>query len=72
MDLLHVAVMAKYSVSLMEMTRETSEHNPKVRAVMGDLDEVPANKKVVSVMYLSLDEAARKQFTEKSPISRGR
>ena len=34
---------------------------------MGDLEEDPAIKKVISVMYLSPDEAARKQFKDKYP-----
>ena len=34
---------------------------------MGDLKEDPANKKVISVMYLSLGEEARKQFKDKYP-----
>ena len=37
---------------------------------MGDMDENPANKKVVSVMYLSLGEAARKQFKDDYPHTR--
>ena len=32
---------------------------------MGDLEEEPANKKVVSVLYLSLGEAAAKQLRDK-------
>ena len=66
-DLFQVAVMAKYSISLTELTRDASQQIPKVRALMGDLEEEPANKKVVSVLYLSLGEAARKQFRDKFP-----
>ena len=57
--------MTKYSISLTELTREASQQNPRVRALMGDLEEEPANKKVVSVLYLSLGEAAAKQFRDK-------
>ena len=70
MDLFQVAVMAKFSISIIELTRETSEQNPRVRALMGDLEEEPANEKVVSVMYWSLGEAAKKQFRDKFLFSR--
>ena len=36
---------------------------------MGDLEEDPANEETISVMYLSLGEAARKQFKDKYPHS---
>ena len=66
-DLFQVAVMAKFSISISELTREATEQNPRARALLGDMDEDPANKKVVSVMYLSLGEAARKLFKDKYP-----
>ena len=67
LNLFQVALMAKYSISITELTREATQQNPRVRALLGDLDEDPANKKVISVMYLSLGEAARKQFMGKYP-----
>ena len=66
-DLFQVAMMAKYSISITELTRAVTEQTPRVRPLMGDLDEDPANKKTISVMYLSLGEAARKQFMDKYP-----
>ena len=42
--------MAKYSISITELTKEATQQNPRVRALLGDLDEDPANKKVISVM----------------------
>ena len=66
-DLFQVAVLARYSISLTELTRDASQQNPRVRALMGDLEEEPANNNVVSVLYLSLGEAARKQFRDKFP-----
>ena len=68
-DQFQVAVMAKFSISISELTREATEQNPRARALLGDMDEDPANKKVVSVMYLSLGEAARKLFKDKYPHS---
>ena len=37
---------------------------------MGDKEAIPVYKKVVSVMYLSLGEAARKQVEVKYPHKR--
>ena len=65
-NLFQVAIMAKYSISLTELTREVTQQTPRTPALIGDMDEDPANKKVVCVMYLSL-EAARKQFKNKYP-----
>ena len=67
LDLFQVAMMAKYSIYITELTREANQQNPRVRTLMGDLEEDPANKNVISVMYLSLGEAARKQFKDKYP-----
>ena len=67
LDLLQVAPMAKYSISITVLSREATQQNPRVRALFGDLDEDPANKKIISVMYLILGEAARKQFMDKFP-----
>ena len=36
-------------------------------APMGYLDEDPANKHVLGIMYLSLGEVAKKQFRDKFP-----
>ena len=67
LDLFQVAVMAKFSISITELTRDADQQNPRARALLGDMDEDPANKKVVSVLYLSLGEAARKIFKDKYP-----
>ena len=64
-DLFQVAAMEKYSISITELTRQVTEQSPRVRALTGDLDVDPANKKIVSVLYLSLGGAARKQFRDK-------
>ena len=66
-DLFQVAMMAKYSISISELTRETTQQTPRVRTLLGDLDEDPANKKAISILYLSLGDAARKQFMDKYP-----
>ena len=60
-DLFQVAVMAKYSISVTELTREANQQNLRVRALLVDLNENLANKKVISILYLSLGEQAREQ-----------
>ena len=71
LDLFQVAYYSEvfnfHQISITEMTREVTEQQLRVHSLMGDSDEDPANKKVVSTMYLSLGEAARKQFTDKFP-----
>ena len=44
LDLFQVAMVPKYSISIAELTRETNQQNPRVKTLMGDLDEDPANK----------------------------
>ena len=60
-DLFQVAVMAKFSISITELTRELTEQNQRVRTLLGDMDEDTANKKVVSVMYLPFTWGSRKE-----------
>ena len=45
LDLFQVALMAKYSISITELTRKATQQNPRVRAVLRDIDEDPANNK---------------------------
>ena len=66
-DLFAVAMMAKYSISMNELTRTADETNPKAKALLGDMPEEAANKKAVSMMFLSLGEAGRKMFRDKYP-----
>ena len=64
---LNLFQVANFSFSISELTGEVTEQIPRVRASMGDMEEYPANKKVVSVMYLALGEAARNLFKDKYP-----
>ena len=66
-DLFAVAMMAKYSISMNELIRTVDETNPKVKAFLGDMPEEAANKKAVSMMFLSLGKAGRKMFRNKYP-----
>ena len=36
-DLFQVAVLAKFSISITELTREVTDQNPRVRALLGDM-----------------------------------
>ena len=62
-----VAMMAKNKISISDLTRETTHQTHRVRPLLGDLDEDPANKKVIKTLYLSLGGGARKQFMDKYP-----
>ena len=47
-DLFQVAMMAKYSISITELTRAVTEQTPRVRPLMGDLDEDPARSAMLT------------------------
>ena len=53
-DLFEVALMAKNNISISELTKTTGA---KEKSLMGDLDEIPAMKKAISVLYLALGSA---------------
>ena len=67
LDLFHVAIIAKYSISMTQLTIAVIQQSPRVGNRKGDLEENPENKKVVSVLYLLLWVAARKHFRDKFP-----
>ena len=50
-----------------ELTRTVDEANPRVKSLLGDMADEAANKKVVSMMFLSLGETGRKMFRDKYP-----
>ena len=66
-DLFAVAVMAKHSISIDELTRTVDEDHPRVKALIGDMPEEAAEKKVVTWLFLSVGELARKLFKDKYP-----
>ena len=58
-------MMVKYSISITELALESSQQNSRVHLMLADLDENPANKKVITVMYLSLgEETVHRQVSE--------
>ena len=60
-------MMAKHSISITELTREVTQQTLKVRTLPGDIDEEPANKKVIGLIYFSLGEAAKNKYKHKHP-----
>ena len=59
-------LMAKSSISLEELTRDTTS-NPRKKELMGGVEEQIAEKKEVSFLYIALGEAARKMLLDRKP-----
>ena len=51
-------------------TREVTEQQPRVLALINNLNEQAAERNIVSVLVLSLGSAARKSLTDKFPHMR--
>ena len=68
-DLFMVATNAIYSISVNEILRDVTEPNPRIPALINNLNEQAAERKVVSVIFLSLAAAGRKSLTDKFPQS---
>ena len=50
-QLFEVAVLARHSISITELLREADQQNPRQAALMGNLEEMHAKRKVVSLLY---------------------
>ena len=66
-QLLEVAVLARYSFSVTEITRNMDEQSPRVPALIGNLEENAAARKIVSLLYISLGKNRREMFMDKFP-----
>ena len=66
-DLFTVAVMAKFSISVEELTRTGDADNPRVKALIRDMPKEAAEKKLVTWLFLSVGELARKMIKDKYP-----
>ena len=66
-QLFEVAVLARHSISMTELLREVDEQNPRIAAMMGNLEEVPAKRKLVSLLYISIGKTGRKMLMDKFP-----
>ena len=69
-DLFMVAANAKDSISVNEMLRTVTQQHPRIAALINNLNEQAAERKTVSVLFLSLGSAARKSLTDKYPEMR--
>ena len=65
-ELFGVALMAKFSISTEELTRDVT-HMARRQPMMGGLDENTAERKAVSVLVLAMGEAARKTLMDRKP-----
>ena len=66
-DFFMVAANAKYSISVNEILRTVTPQQPRIAALINNLNEQAAERKVVSVLFLSLGCAAIKSLTDKFP-----
>ena len=66
-DLFMVAANAKYSISVNELLKITAQQQPRIAALINILKEQALERKIVSVLFLSLGSAARKCLTDKHP-----
>ena len=62
-----VVMTAKYSISTAEILRHVANETHRHKALLNNLDHAVAERKCVSVLYLSLGAAARKTFMGKYP-----
>ena len=58
-----MALVTKNNISLAQLFKTGN----KEKSLMEDLDELPATKKTISVLYLALSSAGRKTITDKFP-----
>ena len=64
-QLFEVAVLARHSISVTEITRNVDEQNPRVPALMGNLEEHATARKIVGLLYISLNKNGRKMIMDK-------
>ena len=66
-DLFLMAVNVKYSISVTELTRVPTQQRPRQAALINNLNEEAAERKTVSIVFLSIGAAGRKNLTDKFP-----
>ena len=59
-------MLARHSISVSELTRN-AEQQPRAQALMGNMEEAPAARKVISLLYISLGKTGRKMLMDKFP-----
>ena len=55
-----VATLARHSISVSEVLREADQQNPRAAALMGNLEEIPAKRKVVNLLSSQLAKVQEK------------
>ena len=50
-----------------EHLRDADQQNPRNAAMMENLDEIPAKRKLVSLIYISIEKTGRKMLTDSFP-----
>ena len=66
-DIFVVAVNAKHSISVHELMRTPTENQPRLAALINGMNEQAAERKIVSILFLSLGPAGHKNLTGKIP-----
>ena len=66
-DLSAVVVIAKLSISIEELTSTVVNDHPRVKSLLGKMAEGAADKKVATLLFMSLGEPAKKLFKDKYP-----
>ena len=67
LQLFEVVVLARHSISVSELTRNADEQQPRAQTLMGNIEEAPATRKVISLLYISLGKTGRKMLMDKFP-----
>ena len=50
-----------------ELLRDADQQNAKIAATMGNLEEIPAKRKLVSLLYISIGKTGRKKLMDQFP-----
>ena len=66
-ELFVMAINAKHAISVTELLRTPTQNSPRQAALLNNLNEQAAERKVVSILFLSLGVAGRKNLTDKFP-----
>ena len=62
-----MALNANYSISVPELIRKPTEQQPRQPALLINLNEQAVERKVISILFLSLASTGRKNLTDKFP-----
>ena len=66
-QLFEVTVLARHPISMTELLRTADKQHPRKSALMGNLEETPEKRKVVSLLYIAIGKTGRKIIMDKFP-----